>query len=52
MNSEDLNNLKVAELKEKAKELGIEKTTGLKKAEIIDLILEKGQGQHKKSILN
>lgn len=48
MNSEDLNNLKVVELKEKAKELGIEKTTGLKKAEIIDLILEKDNDNTKK----
>ena len=41
MNSNDLTKLKVAELKEKASEYGITKLNGLKKQEIIDLILEK-----------
>lgn len=41
MNSSDLSKLKVTELKEKACEYGITKISGLKKQEIIDLILEK-----------
>ncbi|WP_290773095.1 transcription termination factor Rho [Anaerofustis sp.] len=49
MNNEELSKLKVAELKEKADELGItEKLKGLKKQEIIDLILQKEEERTKK----
>lgn len=48
MNKEELSLMKVSELKEEAKKLGIEKTTGLKKQELIDLIEQKEHDSEKK----